>query len=78
MTDQGQAPWAASVPPTILFLVLLTPHSLVVGDWVVGEGVVGPEVTGGWVDWNGAFGSAQHNVKSNPSNPHGFLIAWNK
>ena len=47
MTDQGQAPWAASVPPTILFLVLLTPHSFVVGDWVVGEGVVGPEVTGG-------------------------------
>ena len=76
MTDHGQAPWAATVPPTILVLVLLTPHSLDTGGWVVGVGVGPGEVTGVWLlDSIAALGSAQHIVKSNPSNPHGLLIA---
>ena len=80
MTAQGQAPCLATTPPTILPSPL-TPHwlgagagaALVVVVVVVGGVGAGLGVS---VDWKGRFGSAQHRVKSKPSNPHGLRIAW--
>ena len=76
MTAHGQAPCLATTPPTILPRPL-TPHWLGAGAGllvVVGGGVgAGLGVS---VDWKGRLGSAQHRVKSKPSNPHGLWIAW--
>merc|ERR1719333_926794 len=72
MTAHGQAPCLATTPPTILPSPL-TPHWLGAG---AGAGLLVVVVGGGGgagvsVDWNGRLGSAQHRVKSKPSNPHG-------
>lgn len=52
----------------------LTPHSPDGGGAAVAA-VVGAVVGAGVDDTKGWLGSAQHRVKSKPSNPHGLLMA---